>query len=165
MTEQHGAHSAVRGFTRDSIWTTFERDRKLMEGATQDEWLATIELLCAGCRGWERVSQEQGRNLFAFFWDMPEWLRPEAWAKLIMAGRPSPDASGRPNLQAWAQSIHPFIVNQLVTGTFKVPVGAPGKDVKPYVSDKLRERIERGSGGQLVTLPANRAEAQNAVQS
>ena len=74
MTEQHGAQPAVRGFTSDSIWTTFERDRKLMEGTSQDEWLAAIELLCAGCRGWERVSQEQGRNLFAFFWDMPEWL-------------------------------------------------------------------------------------------
>lgn len=142
--------TAIRGFTSDSIWTSFERDHKVMVGASQEEWLAAVDLLCTGCNGWTALTPAQGRNLFAFFWHMPEWLRPEAWGKLVMAGG-FEMVGGKKDRAKWAQSIHPFIVNQLVTGTFGVPVG--GQEGTPRMSDKLRERLAIAKNVQLTRLP------------
>lgn len=110
-----------------------ERMKKL----GQEQWLATIERVADFTKKWKVMPKECGKHLKAFFEDMPEELRPDAWGKLIING-----ASENGNDHAeFAKSIHEFVVVAIVTGTFGVEVGAAGINQKPKIPQLLQDRM------------------------
>lgn len=136
----------VRGLTAHALWHSFQEHGSVMDGASRDEWLQAAELMLQECDGWRAVTPQQGQSLEAFMWMLPEELRPETWGRLVMCGQ-------RDARAAWAQSLHPYVVEPIVTGTFKVPVGADGKNVRPTMSAATAARIKNNTG---VEVPADR---------
>jgi hypothetical protein len=114
-----------------------------MKHLGQEQWLSVIQRACDYCKKWKTLPPECGPNLKAFYNDMPIELRPESWGKLVMAG--SSETDKKDNAE-WAKSIHPYLVVELVTGTFGVPVGAKGVNVKPMIPKVLQDRLDANKG-------------------
>jgi hypothetical protein len=116
-----------------------------MKHLGQEQWLSVIQRTCDYCKKWKTVPPECGPNLKAFYNDMPIELRPETWGKLVMAGS-SEVPDGKKDHAEFAKSMHPYIVHELVTGTFGVPVGAKGVNVKPCIPKVLQDRLDANKG-------------------
>lgn len=115
-----------------------------MKKLGQEQWLAVIERAVEFCKRWKVLPKECGPNLKKFMDEMPIELRPETWGKLVMAG--SVDTDKKDHTE-WAKSIHPWIVHELVTGTFGVPVGKAGINVKPNIPKLLQDRMNSKGNG------------------
>lgn len=140
----------VRGLTGDDIWRSFADRQHAMDGASEQEWLGTLDLAISIADKWDAVPPECGKHIEAFFSTMPVELRPECWGKLVYDGRVGREL--RQGYQQWAESVHPHVAPTIVTGVFGVPFGAAGRNVKPVVPEALKQRwIAKG----LMKAPAH----------
>lgn len=128
--------------TGEDVWLRYadpkHKIREKMKHLGQEQWLSVIERMVEYCRRWKVMPKECGPNLKAFMDDMPIELRPESWGKIVMNG--SVDTDKKDHTE-WAKSIHPFVVHELVTGVFGVPVGKAGINVKPNIPKVLQDRL------------------------
>lgn len=129
----------------EDVWYRFADEKsgvaERMKHLGQEQWLSVIQRACDFAKKWKTLPKECGPNLKAFYNVMPIELRPETWGKLVMAGS-SEAPDGKKDHAEWAKSIHPYLVHELVTGTFGVPVGAKGVNVKPCIPKVLQDRLD-----------------------
>jgi hypothetical protein len=70
------------------------------------------------------LSKKQGKNINSFIKDLPHELRLALWSKLMQ--------DGIENLER-AKSIHSYVVKEIVTDVFGVPLGEAGVGVQPNI--------------------------------
>lgn len=133
----------------EDVWYRFADAKsgvaERMKHLGQEQWLSVIQRACDFAKKWKTLPPECGKHLKAFYDAMPIELRPETWGKLVMAGS-SEAPDGKKDHAEWAKSIHPYLVHELVTGTFGVPVGAKGVNVKPCIPKVLQDRLDANKG-------------------
>ena len=78
-------------------------------------WRDAVQDACARLSLLETLPTVMGEHVQKFFEAMPTAIRPESWGRFVMAG-------SKKDRSEWAKSIHPWVVNPLIGGTFGVRV-------------------------------------------
>lgn len=130
--------------TGEDVWLRYTDQKsgvaERMKKQGQEQWMTVLDSVAEHCKQWATLDQALGPNLKAFFNDMPIELRCDAWAKIAMSGSLN---TPKPDHAEWAKSIHKFIVHEIVTGVFGVPVGKAGIGVKPQIPKVIQDKMNK----------------------
>lgn len=130
--------------TGEDVWLRYAVAKsgipEKMQSLGQEQWMTVLDGVAEYCKQWATLPQELGPNLKLFFHHMPIELRCDAWAKIAMAGSLN---TAKPDHAEWAKSIHKFIVNEIVTEVFGVPVGKAGIGVKPQIPKVIADKMNK----------------------
>ena len=132
--------------TGEDIWHRYVDGKSgvadKMKAQSAEHWLTVIDSVAEHCKQWNTLPSGLGPNLKAFFHDMPIELRCDAWAKIAMSGSLN---TAQPDHAEWAKSFHQYIVHEIVTEVFGVPVGKAGIGVKPKIPSIIQNRMDKKS--------------------
>jgi hypothetical protein len=130
--------------TGEDVWLRYAVAKsgipEKMQALGQEQWMTVLDSVAEYCKQWATLPQELGPNLKLFFHHMPIELRCDAWAKIAMAGSLN---TAKPDHAEWAKSIHKFIVHEIVTEVFGVPVGKAGIGVKPQIPKVIADKMNK----------------------
>ena len=130
--------------TGEDVWLRYADPKsgvaERMKKQGQEQWMTVLDSVAEYCKQWNTLDQALGPNLKGFFKDMPIELRCDAWAKIAMSGSLN---TSKVDHAEWAKSIHKWLVHEIVTDVFGVPVGKEGIGVKPKIPKIIQDRMNR----------------------